>query len=168
MYHRKRYRVPVDAFALARGAKQPVTSKQEAENVWEPKFIGEIVAGKDPHKAPAPPTPEGMTVAGFLDQYYERYVVAESLRSAASIRSRLGGLKEALGALPIAALERTETIEDFKRAYGATRSITAVNRTLGIPAPRDQLGARSHAGNFQRVTVPPVWREDQDQSRDQA
>jgi hypothetical protein len=28
-------------------------SKQEAEKVWEPKFIGEIVAGKDPHKKPA-------------------------------------------------------------------------------------------------------------------
>jgi hypothetical protein len=41
--------MPVDTFALARGAKQPVTSKQEAEKVWEPKFIGEIVAGIDPH-----------------------------------------------------------------------------------------------------------------------
>lgn len=49
MYQRKRHRMPVDTFALARGAKQPVTSKQEAEKVWEPKFIGEIVAGIDPH-----------------------------------------------------------------------------------------------------------------------
>jgi hypothetical protein len=32
----------------------------------------EIVAGKDPRKAPTPPTPEDMRVAGFLDQYYER------------------------------------------------------------------------------------------------
>ena len=45
MHRRKRYRMPVDAFALARGATQPVTSKQEAEKVWEPRFIGEIVAG---------------------------------------------------------------------------------------------------------------------------
>lgn len=58
MYQWKRYRMPVDVFALARGAKQPVASKQEAEKVWEPKFIGEIVSGKDPRKAPAPPTPE--------------------------------------------------------------------------------------------------------------
>ena len=52
MYQGKRYRMPVDAFALARGAKQPVTSKQEAEKVWEPKFIGEIVSGRDPRKPP--------------------------------------------------------------------------------------------------------------------
>jgi hypothetical protein len=50
----------------------------------EPRFIGEIVAGKDPRKAPAPPVQAGTTVADFLDQYYERYVVAESLRSVAS------------------------------------------------------------------------------------
>ena len=43
MYRGKRYRMPVDAFALARGATQPVTSKQEAQKVWEPQFIGEIV-----------------------------------------------------------------------------------------------------------------------------
>jgi hypothetical protein len=46
MHQRKRYRMPVDDFALQRGATRPVTSKQEAEKVWEPKFIGEIVAGK--------------------------------------------------------------------------------------------------------------------------
>src|SRR3989442_1487319 len=90
MHQGKRYRMPVDGFALVRGATQPVSSKQEAEKVWEPKFIGEIVAGKDPRKAPAPPVPEGTTVSNFLDQYFERYVVAESLRSVASIRSRVG------------------------------------------------------------------------------
>jgi len=132
MHHGKRYRMPVDVFALVRGATQPVSSKQEAEKVWEPKFIGEIVAGKDPRKPPAPPAREGMTIAEFLDQYYERYVVAEGLRSVASIRSRIGAIKEALGTQPVAALERTDTIEDFKREYGETRSITAVNRTLGI------------------------------------
>ena len=132
MHQGQRYRMPVDTFALARGAKQPVTSKQEAEKVWEPKFIGEIVSGKNPRKPPAPPAAEGMTVAGFLDQYYERYVVAESLRSIASIRSRVAALKDALGTLPVTALERTDTIEDFKREYGKTRSLAAVNRTLGI------------------------------------
>ena len=132
MHRGKRYRMPVDSFALARGAAQPVTSKQEGEKVWEPKFIGEIVAGKDPRRPPAPPTPDGMTVADFLYQYVERYVVAEGLRSVASIRSRIAALKDALGALPVAALESTETIEDFKRQYGQARSIAAVNRTLGI------------------------------------
>ncbi len=118
MHKRRRYRMTVDAFALPRGATQPVRSKQEAEKIWEPKLIGEIVAGRDPRK---PPTPEatvkqGMTVADFLDLYYDRYVVAESLRSAASIRSRLNAVKSVLGALPAKSLERTEPIEDFKRA----------------------------------------------------
>jgi hypothetical protein len=48
MHYRERYRMPVDDFALARGATAPVTSKQEAEKVWHPKFIAEIVSGKDP------------------------------------------------------------------------------------------------------------------------
>ena len=60
--------MPVDAFALTRGATQPVTSKQEAEKTWEPKFIGEIVAGRDPRKPPAPPAQAGLTVATFLDR----------------------------------------------------------------------------------------------------
>ena len=72
MHNRQRYRMPVDDFALARGATAPVASKQEAEKVWEPKFIGEIVSGRDPRKPPAPPAADGMTVADFLDQYYER------------------------------------------------------------------------------------------------
>jgi integrase len=125
-----------------------VAAKQEAEKVWEPKFIGEIVAGKDPRKTPTPRVPEGTTVADFLDQYYERYVVAESLRSVASIRSRLGSLKDALGALPVGVLERTVTIEDFKRAYGQDRSITSVNRTLGI---------LRHAINWGRGRTPAIF-----------
>ena len=44
--------MPVDAFALKRGATESIHSKQEAEKVWEPKFLGEIVAGKDPRKPP--------------------------------------------------------------------------------------------------------------------
>src|SRR6267142_2593512 len=122
MHRGKRYRMPVDAFALLRGATQPVTSKQEAEKVWEPRFIGEIVAGKNPRKKPAPPAQTGATVSDFLDSYYDRYVVAESLRSVASIRSRLAALKASLGELPVSELERVDPIEDFKRSYGETKS----------------------------------------------
>jgi integrase len=148
MHRGKRYRMPVDAFALLRGATEPVASKQEAEKVWEPKFIGEIVAGKDPRKAPAPTVAEGRIVAEFLDQYYERYVVAESLRSVASIRSRLGSLKNALGNLAVTALERPETIEDFKHEYGKTRSVAAINRTLAI---------LRHAINWGRGRTPAIF-----------
>src|SRR5262245_23695883 len=168
MHRGKRYRMPVDAFALVRGAERPVSSKQEAEKLWEPKFIGEIVAGKDPRKAPAPPVPEGTTVADFLDQYCERYVVAESLRSVASIRSRLDSLKDALGTLSVGALERTETIEDFKHEYGKTRSIAAVKPNARHSSTCHQLGTRAHSGDLHCFALPPVWRQDQDEGRDQA
>jgi hypothetical protein len=45
MYGGKRWRMRVDEFSLVRGATEPVTSKQVAERVWEPKFLGEIMAG---------------------------------------------------------------------------------------------------------------------------
>src|SRR6266498_296733 len=89
-----------------------------------------------------------MTVADFLDQCYERYIVAESLRSIVSIRSRLAALKEGLGTLPVSTLERTDTIEDFKRDYGQTRSLAAVNRTLGI---------LRHRINWGRGRSPPIF-----------
>jgi integrase len=89
-----------------------------------------------------------MTVAQFLDQYYDRYVVTESLRSIASLRSRLGALKAALGNLPVLELERIDPIEDFKRAYGETRSVASVNRTLAI---------LRHAINWGRGRTPPVF-----------
>ena len=41
----RRWRMRVDAFALARGATESVASKQKAERVWEPKFVAEIMAG---------------------------------------------------------------------------------------------------------------------------
>jgi len=148
MHKRRRYRMPVDAFALHRGATQPVRSKQEAEKVGEPKFIGEIVAGKDPRKPPAPTTSAGMTVGEFLDLYLDRYVVAESLRSVASIRSRIGVLKGALGSLPVLALEQIDPIEDFKREYAATKSIASVNRTLAI---------LRHAINWGRGRTPAIF-----------
>ena len=70
MHNRERYRMPVDDFALARGATAPVTSKQEAEKTWEPFFIAEIVAGRDPRGAVERQTPQGAlphTVADLLD-----------------------------------------------------------------------------------------------------
>ena len=48
MHDGKRWRLRVDDFALARGATEPIASKQTAEHVWEPKFFGEIIAGRDP------------------------------------------------------------------------------------------------------------------------
>ena len=78
----KRWRMRVDDFAIARGATAPVTSKQTAGRVSEPKFVAEIMAGRDPHvAATAQPVAEHLTVADFLDCYCKDYVEAEGLRS---------------------------------------------------------------------------------------
>jgi hypothetical protein len=57
--------------------------------VWEPKFVAEIVAGRDPRTPPnVRKIAVGLTVADFLDRYYGDYIEAEGLRAAATIKSR--------------------------------------------------------------------------------
>jgi hypothetical protein len=67
---------------LDRGATAPVTSKQEAEKTWEPKFITEIASGKDPRIVPErEKNPEELaTIADLLEPYRARYVDVEPLR----------------------------------------------------------------------------------------
>jgi hypothetical protein len=87
MHQGTRWRMPVDDFALPRGTTEPIASKQTAERVWEPKFLGEIVAGRDPRVPPTTPQAAvGLTVGEFLDRYYTSYVEAEGLRSSGSIK----------------------------------------------------------------------------------
>jgi len=52
MHDGRRRRMLVGEFAIARGATEPITVKQTAEKVWEPKFLGEIMAGRDPRIPP--------------------------------------------------------------------------------------------------------------------
>ena len=131
MHKHRRYRMPVDDFALARGATALVASKQEAEKVWEPKFIAEIGSGRDPRVAlegeVAPDQPT--TVADLLNVYRTRYVAVEPLKSRAGIVSQLNVLTTHLGELPATALERPAAIEDFKARY-ANRAIATTNRYL--------------------------------------
>jgi integrase len=131
MHNRERYRMPVDDFALARGATAPVTSKQEAEKVWEPKFIAEIVSGKDPRVPIDRETKfeRPATVADLLKLYRTRYVEVEPLKSRAGMLSQLNVLSAQLGTLPATALERPDAIEDFKARY-ANRAIATTNRYL--------------------------------------
>jgi hypothetical protein len=131
MHNRERYRMPVDDFALARGATAPVTSKQEAEKVWEPKFIAEIVSGKDPRVPIERETKfdRPTTVADLLKLYRTRYVEVEPLKSRAGMLSQLNVLSAQLGTLPATALERPDAIEDFKKRY-ADRAIATTNRYL--------------------------------------
>src|SRR3989442_12959648 len=71
MHKGRRYRMPVDDFAFARGATTSITSKQEAEKVWEPKFIAEISAGRALRVRPKPERTVGPTCAmpWLLDVY---------------------------------------------------------------------------------------------------
>jgi hypothetical protein len=144
MHEGKRWRMPVDDFAIPRGATEPVTSKQTAEKVWEPKFLAEIVAGRNPRLSPAKPKPEGaLTVADFLDQYFTNYVEAEGLKSADTIRGHVKQLKEGLGELPVTALEKPVDIASFKAQCRKGRALATVNRVLGV------LRATVNWGRFQ-------------------
>ena len=134
----------VDEFAIARGAPEPVTSKQTAERVWEPKFIAELMAGKDPRVSSTPPRQEGvLTVASFLDRYFTNYVQAEGLKSADTVAGHIKALKASLGDLPVSALEKPADISGFKAAYRHGRSVATVNRALGV------LRAAINWGRFQ-------------------
>ena len=129
MHKGVRYRMSVNEFALARGAERPVISKREAQKLWEPLLLAEIVAGKDPRLSTPPSTSQAMSVAEFLDLYRTRYVDEESLKSRASIVSRLNLLKRHIGHLAVKELEKPTTIEDFKHAYRG-RALATTNRVL--------------------------------------
>lgn len=144
MHEGKRWRMPINDFAIPRGATEPVTSKQTAEKVWEPKFLGEIMAGRDPHKPPIKHVVESeLTVADFLDRYYTNYVEAESLKSADTIAGHIKVLKASLGELPVGVLEKPTDIARFKAEYRKGHEIATVNRALGV------LRAAINWGRFQ-------------------
>jgi integrase len=118
-------------FAIARGATAPITSKETAVKVWEPKFLAEIVAGRDPRIPPdVPKAAFGVTVAEFLDTYYAKYVEAEGLRDPATIRGRLKAIKAVLGNQPVTVLEKPAEVLRFKAAYRKGREVATVNRAL--------------------------------------
>jgi integrase len=156
MHDGKRWRMPVDDFALVRGATEPVTSKQTAERVWEPKFLAEIVAGGDPRRRPKPPTPASeLTVADFLDRYYTNYVEPEGIKSAKTVNGHIKTLKASLGHLPVAALEKAGDIVRFKTTYREGHELATVNRALGV------LRAAINWGRFQDpplLTTTPFHR----------
>jgi integrase len=144
MHAGKRWRIRVDEFAIARGATEPVMSKQTAERVWEPKFLGEIMAGRDPHIPPTKSAPIGdLTVTEFLDRYYTNYVEAEGLKSAKTVYGHLKALKASLGELSVIALEKPGEIVRFKATYRHGHEVATVNRALGV------LRAAINWGRFQ-------------------
>lgn len=134
MHEGKRWRMRVDEFAIARGAPEPVASKQTAERVWEPRFIAELMAGKDPRVSPTPPRQEGVfTVATFLDQYFTNYVEAEGLKSVDTI----GGHIKALILKRRGELGRYAFVSAHQKASSRTAS-----RPLGNPCCSSPRGTR--------------------------
>jgi integrase len=134
MHAGKRWRMRVDDFAIARGATEPIVSKQAADRVWEPKFLGEIMAGRDP-RLPPPRTAAstaGLTVAEFLDQYFTNYVEAEGLKSADTILGHLKAMKASLGNLDVVVLEKPGEILRFKAEFRQGHEVATVNRALGV------------------------------------
>ncbi|MBL8142955.1 MAG: site-specific integrase [Acidobacteria bacterium] len=132
MHAGKRWRMRVDEFAFARGATEGITSKQTAERVWEPRFVAEVMAGRDPRERPAKPrdASDTLTVSGLLDRYYASYVEAEGLRSKDTIKGRLKAVKSAIGHLPASALEKTDAVQRFKGAYRVGHAVATLNRAL--------------------------------------
>jgi len=89
------------------------------------------MAGRDPHVPPSvPKTAVGVTVADVLDLYYTNYVESEGLRDPVTVKGRLKALKEALGDLPVSALEKPHDLLRFKAVYRKGREIATVNRAL--------------------------------------
>ncbi|MBI4476585.1 MAG: site-specific integrase [Acidobacteria bacterium] len=127
MYRGIRHRMPVNEYALQRGATEPVRTKQEAEKRWEPRFLADVVAGRDPRVPPAPADPAALTFGGCVDLYLKSHV--PQLKGQKSAESALNILRTHLGELPLTMLERPEPIEDFRRAL-KDRKLATVNRYL--------------------------------------
>lgn len=157
MYRGKRFRMPVNEFAVPRmepGKQRPVESLEEARD-WQRLFIGEIKAGRDPRRprtqrksSDAAPT----DVAGFLDAYVERCVKPAALKSVRSICSRISVLKENLGELPLDSLEEPDDINRFKTEsdYAEDVELATMHRSL------ETLRA---AMNWGMAQTPPLFKK---------
>ena len=72
-YKKTRYSMRVNEYAALHGATRPVTSKQEAREVWEPLYKLDIIAGRDPRQGPTRPpdkSSQKLTIAEFIDKWY--------------------------------------------------------------------------------------------------
>jgi hypothetical protein len=124
-------------FAIPRmepGKQRPIQSMEEARD-WERRFIGEIKAGRDPHRGPNRSihvSTELNNVCSFLDAYLERCVKPAELKSINSVRSRIAVLEEHLGDLPLSALEAPDDINRFKTDsdYADDVELATLHRTL--------------------------------------
>jgi integrase len=157
MYRGSRYRMAANEFAVPRmdpGKQRPIESMEEARS-WERLFIGEIQAGRDPHRPRTRRTATDVApkkVADFLDAYVDRCVRPAGLRSFRSVQSRIAALKANLGELPLDALEEPDDINRFKTEsdYAEEVEIATVHRAL------ETLRA---AMNWGMAQTPPLFKK---------
>jgi integrase len=155
MFRGKRYRLPVNEYAIPRmetGKQRPIESMEEARD-WERRFIGEIKAGRDPRRPPGTSVSVGVTISDvstFLDAYFERCVKPSDLRSIGSVRSQISVLKRYLGRWPLSALENPDEINRFKTDsdYAEDVEIASMHRVL------ERLRA---AINWGLAQTPPLF-----------
>ena len=120
----QRHRMKVDDFA-----KKLVPSKTEAAEVWLPKFIAEVLEGRDPARVDVASSDQ-MTVGEFVPLYVERHCVAEGL-NLDSLRQRLGVIERRFGAQPLRVLQDPDPIEALKMdLLQRGRAPATVNRYL--------------------------------------
>jgi integrase len=168
MHQGVRYRMPLNDFAFARGADHVVTAKQEAERVWEPLFVGEILAGHDPRTGPASrPVPVDSTIGDYIAKYLSEHVESLPSTRRRNKRSTCRGLLRAIAQLPFAAMETARPAETI-RAFYRLRAVATVNRYLAElrfitnwAVSRDDI-ARSP---FRRFGVRIVSRDETQRSR---
>jgi hypothetical protein len=115
---------------VRKGSDGTVGSKQEAEKVWEPKFIAEIASGKDPRSAPdrEGATDRPATVADLLTLYRTRYINVEPLKSRDRMLSQLNALTAELGDLPA----KGWNVRRLSRTSRRDRRIARSQRRIGI------------------------------------
>ena len=171
MHRGKRYRMSVNDFAYARGATRSIASKQEAEKVWEPKFIAEIASGKDPRITPTRDDAESRpaTVAQLLKLYRERYVDAEPLKSRSAVISQLRVLTAELGQLPakahLAPPEAICSIAFLRAGVRLAQNYRRLRRApplpaTGSPPPRSYTpttACNSRPGSSPAGFTTPSW-----------
>jgi integrase len=163
MWQGRRHRVPVNTFAIPRmepGKQRPIQSMEEARD-WEPVFVGEVKAGRDPSRPPARSAEVATDIrdaATFLDAYWERCVKPAGLRSLGSVKSRLSVLKQHLGHLPLGAREEPDEINRFKSDsdYAEDVELASMHRVLERLRAAMNWGMNADASLVRAVAVQPV------------
>jgi integrase len=130
MHVGRRYRMPVNDFAFARGADHLVTTRQEAERVWEPLFVSEIMSGHDPQTGPPsrPAAPES-SIGDYISKYLVEHVALTPTGRQRTKGSSCRALARVISDLPLADLETARPAEAIRKAY-KHRSVATVNRYL--------------------------------------